>query len=163
WAAAPRRSPSPASRSPLCGQPGQERRPYGLRSARTPTWAGRRFRSSPRARARRSGSSRPKAAAAGTSIWTATTASSLAAADRPARWSVPPMTKRIDVEIPVPDGPAAGTLHIPDGDGPWPAVLVYPDAGGYREVMRADFGDRLAGMGYVALSPDVFYRSAPWE
>lgn len=72
------------------------------------------------------------------------------------------MTKRIDVDIPVPDGTAKGTLHIPDGEGPWPAVLVFPDAGGYREVMKADFGDRLAGMGYVALSPDVFYRAAPW-
>ncbi|HEX6454183.1 MAG TPA: dienelactone hydrolase family protein [Trebonia sp.] len=72
------------------------------------------------------------------------------------------MTTRIDVEIPVPDGTAKGTLHIPDGDGPWPAVLVFPDAGGYREVMKADFGDRLASLGYVALSPDVFYRSAPW-
>jgi carboxymethylenebutenolidase len=73
------------------------------------------------------------------------------------------MSKRIDVEIPVPDGTAKGTLHVPDGEGPWPAVLVFPDAGGYREVMKADFGDRLAGMGYVALSPDVFYRAAPWE
>lgn len=73
------------------------------------------------------------------------------------------MTTRIDVEIPVPDGTATGTLHIPDGTGPWPAVLVFPDAGGYREVMKADFGDRLASMGYVALSPDVFYRAAPWE
>lgn len=73
------------------------------------------------------------------------------------------MTTRIDVEIPVPDGTAKGTLHVPDGDGPWPAVLVFPDAGGYREVMKADFGDRLASMGYVALSPDVFYRAAPWE
>jgi carboxymethylenebutenolidase len=72
------------------------------------------------------------------------------------------MTTRIDVEIPVPDGTAAGTLHVPDGDGPWPAVLVFPDAGGYREVMR-DFGDRLASLRYVALSPDVFYRSVPWE
>ena len=61
----------------------------------------------------------------------------------------------------MPDGVAKGTLHIPDGDGPWPGVLVFPDAGGYREVMRA-FGDRLAGLGYVALSPDVFYRAGDW-
>jgi carboxymethylenebutenolidase len=72
------------------------------------------------------------------------------------------MTTRIDVEIPVPDGVAKGTVHIPDGEGPWPAVLVVPDAGGYREVMKADFGDRLASMGYVALSPDVFYRAGDW-
>jgi carboxymethylenebutenolidase len=72
------------------------------------------------------------------------------------------MTTRIDVQIPAPDGVARGTLHIPDGTGPWPAVLVYPDAGGYREVMKAEFGDRLASMGYVALSPDVFYRAGDW-
>lgn len=62
----------------------------------------------------------------------------------------------------MPDGVANGTLHIPDGEGPWPGVLVFPDAAGYREVMKADFGDRLASLGYVALSPDVFYRAAPW-
>jgi carboxymethylenebutenolidase len=72
------------------------------------------------------------------------------------------MTTRIDVEIPVPDGVAKGTLHIPDDGGPSPGVLVCPDAGGYREVMRATFGDRLARMGYVALSPDVFYRAGDW-
>jgi carboxymethylenebutenolidase len=72
------------------------------------------------------------------------------------------MTTRIDVQIPAPDGAARGTLHIPDGTGPWPAVLVYPDAGGYRELMKAEFGDRLASMGYVALSPDVFYRAGDW-
>lgn len=72
------------------------------------------------------------------------------------------MTTRIDVEIPVPDGVAKGTLHIPDGEGPWPGVLVFPDAAGYREVMKAGFGDRLASMGYVALSPDVFYREGDW-
>lgn len=72
------------------------------------------------------------------------------------------MTKRIDVQIPAPDGTAKATLHIPDGDGPHPGVLVFPDAGGYRETMKADFGDRLASLGYVALSPDVFYREGDW-
>ena len=72
------------------------------------------------------------------------------------------MTKRIDVEIPVPDGTAKATLHVPDGEGPWPGVVVFPDAAGYREVMKAEFGDRLASMGYVALSPDVFYREGDW-
>jgi carboxymethylenebutenolidase len=28
--------------------------------------------------------------------------------------------------------------------------------------MKADFGDRLAGLGYVTLSPDVFYRAGDW-
>ncbi len=36
--------------------------------------------------------------------------------------------RRLDVQIPTPDGHSNGTLHLPDGDGPWPGVLVFPDA-----------------------------------
>jgi carboxymethylenebutenolidase len=68
---------------------------------------------------------------------------------------------RIDVEIPAPDGTAAGTLHVPDGEGPWPGVVMFPDAGGAREPM-ATMGDKLAALGYVVLIPDVYYRNAPW-
>jgi carboxymethylenebutenolidase len=68
---------------------------------------------------------------------------------------------RIDVEIPAPDGTASGTLHVPDGDGPWPGVVMFPDAGGAREAM-AVMGDKLAALGYVVLSPDVYYRNAGW-
>ena len=65
--------------------------------------------------------------------------------------------RRLDVQIPAPDGHSNGTLHVPDGDGPWPGVLVLPDAGGARETFR-QMGDRLASMGYVALIPDIYYR-----
>src|ERR1700760_4023593 len=68
---------------------------------------------------------------------------------------------RIDVEIPAPDGTAAGTLHVPEGGGPWPGVVMFPDAGGAREAM-AVMADQLAGLGYVVLSPDVYYRDAGW-
>src|ERR1700735_4895245 len=68
---------------------------------------------------------------------------------------------RQDVEIPVPDGVSHGSLHVPDGAGPWPGVLVFPDAGGLRDTFRA-MGDRLAGLGYVALVPDVYYREGDW-
>ena len=68
---------------------------------------------------------------------------------------------RIDVEIPAPDGTAAGTLHVPDGDGPWPGVVMFPDAFGARETMSA-MGDELAGLGYVTLIPDVYYRNPGW-
>jgi carboxymethylenebutenolidase len=68
---------------------------------------------------------------------------------------------RVDVEIPVPDGRAKGTLHVPDGTGPWPGVLVFPDAAGFRETFR-EMGDKLAGLGYVVLVPDVFYREGDW-
>jgi carboxymethylenebutenolidase len=40
-------------------------------------------------------------------------------------------------------------------------VLVFPDAGGARETIR-QMGDRLAGMGYVALIPDIYYRAGQW-
>jgi carboxymethylenebutenolidase len=68
---------------------------------------------------------------------------------------------RLDVQIPTPDGHSNGSLHIPDGDGPWPGVVIFPDAGGLRETMRA-MGDRMAGMGYVALVPDIYYRAGDW-
>src|ERR1700722_11095587 len=69
--------------------------------------------------------------------------------------------RRLDVQIPAPDGHSRGTLHLPDGDGPWPGVLVFPDAGGARETIRR-IGDRLAGMGYAALVPDTYYRAGDW-
>jgi carboxymethylenebutenolidase len=69
--------------------------------------------------------------------------------------------RRLDVQIPTPDGSCDGTLHIPDGDGPWSGVLVFADAAGVRETFR-QFGDRLANAGYVALVPDIYYRAAEW-
>jgi carboxymethylenebutenolidase len=69
---------------------------------------------------------------------------------------------RADVSIPAGDGHARGTLHVPsDGGGRWPGVLVFPDAGGYRETFR-EMGDHLAGLGFVALVPDTFYRAGDW-
>lgn len=70
------------------------------------------------------------------------------------------MTKH-DVEVPMADGVAAASLHVPDGDGPWPAVVMYPDAAGLRDAHR-DMAEHLAGLGYVTLVPDVYYRNAPW-
>ena len=68
---------------------------------------------------------------------------------------------RTDVEIPAPDGVATGWLYVPDGDGPWPGVLVFPDAGGPRETFT-EIGERMAGLGYVALVPDVYYREGDY-
>ncbi len=69
--------------------------------------------------------------------------------------------RRLDVQIPTPDGDSSGSLHLPDGAGPWPGVLVFPDAGGLRETFRR-LGDRLASTGYVALIPDIYYRAGAW-
>ena len=65
----------------------------------------------------------------------------------------------LDMQIPAADGASNGTLHIPEGGGPWPGVLVFPGAGGVRETFR-QMGDHLAGMGYAALIPDIYYRRA---
>ena len=71
------------------------------------------------------------------------------------------MPGRLDVQIPAADGHSPGTLHVPDGDGPWPGVLVFPDAGGVRETF-GQMGDQLAGLGYVVLIPDIYYRAGEW-
>jgi carboxymethylenebutenolidase len=63
--------------------------------------------------------------------------------------------------VPAADGHSPGTLHVPDGDGPWPGVLVFPDAGGARETF-GQMGDQLAGLGYVVLVPDIYYRAGEW-
>jgi carboxymethylenebutenolidase len=70
--------------------------------------------------------------------------------------------RHLDVRIPTPDGLGNGSLHVPDGAGPWPGVLVFPDAGGLRQTFRR-MADQLAGMGYVVLVPDIFYRAGQWE
>ena len=43
----------------------------------------------------------------------------------------------------------------------WPGVLVFPDAGGARETFGL-MGDQLAGLGYVVLVPDIYYRADEW-
>jgi dienelactone hydrolase len=59
------------------------------------------------------------------------------------------------------DGTCPVILHTPDGDGPWPGVVMYPDAGGARQTFR-EMGDKLAGLGYAVLVPDVYYRDGNW-
>lgn len=59
------------------------------------------------------------------------------------------------------DGSCAVTLATPEGDGPWPGVVMYPDAGGVRQTFT-DMAQRLAGLGYAVLLPDVYYRDPDW-
>lgn len=59
------------------------------------------------------------------------------------------------------DGTCPVTVAIPAGQGPWPGVIMYPDAGGVRTAVR-QMAERLAGLGYVVLVPDVYYRSGDW-
>src|SRR4051794_14625968 len=68
---------------------------------------------------------------------------------------------RENVEVSMPDGTCSATLHFADGDQPRPGVLMFPDAGGAREIMR-QMADHLAGLGYVTLLPDTYYRAGTW-
>jgi carboxymethylenebutenolidase len=67
----------------------------------------------------------------------------------------------LEVTVPTPDGDCAAWLARPDGDGPWPAVILFPDIGSLRPCFRA-MGERLAGLGYVVLVPDLYHRDAPY-
>lgn len=59
------------------------------------------------------------------------------------------------------DGSCPVTLATPQGDGPWPGVVMYPDAGGARQTFT-EMAQRLAGLGYAVLVPDVYYRDPGW-
>lgn len=61
------------------------------------------------------------------------------------------------VSIRTADGDCPADVATPDGARPWPAVIVYMDALGIRQTL-VDLATRLAGNGYVALLPDLFYR-----
>ncbi len=63
--------------------------------------------------------------------------------------------KTIDIETP--DGHMESFAVHPDGPGPFPAVILYMDAPGIRDELR-DFCRRIAGEGYYALLPDMYYR-----
>lgn len=61
------------------------------------------------------------------------------------------------IELQTPDGPIEALLDVPAGSGPWPGVVVVHDAIGYRSDMRA-ISERIAGAGYLALSPNLYSR-----
>ncbi|MGH8234946.1 MAG: dienelactone hydrolase family protein [Rhodanobacteraceae bacterium] len=67
------------------------------------------------------------------------------------------MIQHEEVAIRTLDGQCPTHVFTPDGSGPWPAIIVYMDAFGIRPVLM-QIGERLAGSGYLALVPDLFYR-----
>ncbi len=65
------------------------------------------------------------------------------------------------VHIPLPDGPAmGGYLARPDSDDPAPGVLVGMELFGVSAHVR-DVCEHLAELGYLALAPDLYHRTAP--
>lgn len=61
------------------------------------------------------------------------------------------------IHIDAPAGPIDALLDIPAGPGPWPGVVVIHDAIGYGRDMQSISG-RVAGAGYLALSPNLYSR-----
>lgn len=66
------------------------------------------------------------------------------------------------VSIRTADGECPVHILTPEGTGPWPAVLIYMDALGMRDALLG-VARRLADNGYVAVLPDLFYRSMPYH
>lgn len=62
-----------------------------------------------------------------------------------------------EVQLPTTDGQVNGILALPDGEGPWPAVVMVHEVYGIDENMRAH-AERLAGLGYLAVMPNLFSR-----
>jgi carboxymethylenebutenolidase len=62
--------------------------------------------------------------------------------------------------IPTRDGSFEAYVARPEGEGPWPAVVVIQEIFGVNAVMRGTC-DRLAGEGYLAVCPDLFWRIQP--
>lgn len=60
------------------------------------------------------------------------------------------------------DGDCPAHVAIPKGEGPWPAIIIYMDALGIRPALM-DMAQRLAESGYLALLPDLYYRSGDYH
>lgn len=66
------------------------------------------------------------------------------------------------ISIPTAEGDCPTHVFTPEGKSSSPAVIVYMDALGMRSAVL-DVAKRLAENGYLALLPDLFYRSGDYQ
>jgi carboxymethylenebutenolidase len=65
------------------------------------------------------------------------------------------------ISLPVTNAPDMNCyVSVPNGNGPFPAVMVFQEAFGVNGHIR-NVADRLAEEGYIAISPELFHRTAP--
>ena len=69
--------------------------------------------------------------------------------------------RREEIDIETADGTAHAWTYR-DGEGPRSAVLLYPDRGGVRPIMH-QMAERLVGLGYFVLQPNIFYRAGNYR
>lgn len=55
--------------------------------------------------------------------------------------------------------PMNAYVSMPVGNGPFPAIMVFQEAFGVNSHIR-NVADRIAGLGYVAIAPELFHRTA---
>ncbi len=65
-----------------------------------------------------------------------------------------------EIKIETADGPFMAYLAVPEGNSPAPAVVVIQEIFGVNQNMRA-IADDYAALGYIAISPDLFWRQEP--
>lgn len=56
--------------------------------------------------------------------------------------------------------PMCAYVSMPGGEGPFPAVMVFQEAFGVNHHIRS-IADRMAELGYIAIAPEFFHRTAP--
>ncbi|HUJ33879.1 MAG TPA: dienelactone hydrolase family protein [Solirubrobacteraceae bacterium] len=64
------------------------------------------------------------------------------------------------VDVTTPRGTMPAYVYRPDGGGPFARVVLFMDAPGIRAALFGHAG-RLAGAGYTAVLPDLYYRFDP--
>jgi carboxymethylenebutenolidase len=70
------------------------------------------------------------------------------------------MTAPFAMTVATPDGEFGAYVAAPSGDGPFPTIVVIQEIYGVNAVMR-QVADHFAAQGYLAVSPDLFWRIEP--